>query len=300
MQNVRMSSLDPRDFGDLVALAHTGSLHAAAKRRGVAGSTLSRRLAALEHALGLALVDRRADGSRLTEAGAALARLAMPLDDQLARIARAAEALRAGKSSTPVRVSATEFVVSDVLAPALPALWRAAPDVHIELRSQGEIVSLAARDADVAIRMVRPEGASLVARRLPGLRLGLFAAPAYLGDRAPDTIDLAAERLLNYGDSYGRTPEIGWLARVGLERAVAMRTGSTRALLTACRAGAGIALLPAAFALHDPVLVEIPCPVAIPPREPWLVTHPDVRRDPQVRAVQRWIMASFAALDTRA
>lgn len=229
-----------------------------------------------------------------------LARLATPLDDQLARIARAADALRAGRSEMAVRVTATEFVVSDVLAEALPALWRAAPDVHVELRAQADIVSLAARDADVAIRMVRPEGASLVARRLPALHLGLFAAPAYLAGRAPDGIDLASERLLHYDDSYGRTPELGWLVRAGLERAVAMRTGSTRALLVACRAGAGIAFLPAAFARREPALVEVPCPVAIPPREPWLVVHPDVRRNPQVRSVQRWIMAVFASLEARA
>jgi DNA-binding transcriptional LysR family regulator len=299
MQSRPVAAIDPRDLGDLVALARAGSLHAAARARGVAGSTLSRRIAALERALALALVDRRYDGSRLTEAGQALAQIAAPLDDQMARIVRAVDALREGRASAPLRISATEFVVSDVLAPALPLLWQQAAHVHVDLRAQADIVSLAARDADIAIRMVRPEGASLVARRLAVVRLGLFAAPAWLAGRAPAAIDLATAPLLHYDDSYGRTPERGWVAKAGLESAIVMRTGSTRALLTACRAGAGIALLPVAFA-DRAALVEIPSPLAIPPREPWLVTHPDVRRDPRVRLVQRWITAAFAALDTRA
>jgi DNA-binding transcriptional LysR family regulator len=294
-----MAKLDPNDLADLVALARAGSFQAAAKRRGIAGSTLSRRLAALEKSLGVALVDRRADGSRLTEQGTTLAALSAPLDDQLARIVRAAEALRAGISSLPVRVSATEFVVSDVLAPALPTLWRNNSGIAVDLRSQRDVVSLAGRDADLAVRMSRPEGASLLAKRLPALRLGLFASRDYLGGRTPESIDLNDQRLLVYDDSYGRLPELAWLSRAGLDNAVRMRTASTRGLLTACLAGAGVALLPAVFGIRDPTLVEIPLPAPLPPREPWLVVHPDVSRHPNVRAVHRWIVAAFAALDVK-
>ncbi len=287
--------MDPRDLDDLVAVAQLGSFSAAARRRGTAISTVTRRIDSLEASLGLRLLDRRADGARLTPEGAQIVQLAEPLADQLARVSRAAEALRVGAPPAPVRVTATEFVISDVLAPSLPALWRDHPEVAIHLQSQPDVVSLAARDADLAVRMARPEGASLVVRRLAEIRLSLFAAPAYLNGRDPATLDLSRERLFAYDDSYGRLPEIAWFQANGLAGALAMRTASTRGLLTAAKAGAGIALLPAPLARREGGLIEIPVPVLPPVRTPWLAVHRDLRRLPHIRVVHRWIVATFVA-----
>jgi DNA-binding transcriptional LysR family regulator len=283
----------------LIAIRQFGSLSAAAKRRGAAISTVSRRIEALEAALKLRLVDRRADGVRLTQHGEEIAALAEPLSEQLGRVSRAADALRAGGTLLPIRVSATEFVVSDVLAPALAALWQAGAKRPVHLQVQADIVSLAARNADIAVRMTRPEGASLIARRLPELRLGLFAAHTYLNGRDPSVLVLSEERLLLYDDSYGRLPELEWLSRSGLSEAAVMRTASTRGLLTAALGGGGISLLPAAFAHHEAGLVEIPTKRPIPPRLPWIIVHRDLQREPTIRIVHRWIVETFTALVRR-
>lgn len=289
-------TLDPQDLNDLIAIRDAGTLSAAAKARGVAVSTVSRRIETLEAMLGVKLVDRRTDGVRLTQNGFAIAEAAEPLSEQLLRVQRLAASLSKGALSTPVRVSATEFVISDVLAPALSRLWESGADFPVDLQSQADIVSLAGRDADLAVRMVRPAGASLFARRLPDIRLGFFATSDYLTDRSPNEIDLKSERLLIYDDSYGDLPELEWIARHGLSDAVAMRTGSTRGLLTAAEAGGGIALLPSAFAARSSSLVPIPLPAPLPAREPWLIVHRDLRRLPAVRLVQKWIVSAFAAL----
>jgi DNA-binding transcriptional LysR family regulator len=288
--------IDPRDLDDLIAIRDAGTLSVAARKRGVAISTVSRRIETLEAALGLQLVDRRTDGVRLTERGHAIARAAEPLAEQLLRVSRVAESLRDGATRVPVRVSATEFVISDVLAPALDKLWKTGADFPLHLQSQADVVSLAGRDADLAVRMVRPDGASLYARKLAELRLGLFASPAYLGNRPSDAIDLRAERLLIYDDSYGRLPENDWVVRQGLLEAVVMRTGSTRGLMTAALGGAGIAILPCAFASQSAELVEISTPALLPVRQPWLIVHRDLRRLPSIQLVQKWIVASFSAL----
>lgn len=287
---------NPQDLADLIAIREAGTLSAAAKARGVAISTVSRRIETLEAALGLSLVDRRADGVRLTPGGLAIAEAAEPLAEQLLRVRRVADSLRKGGATVPVRISATEFVISDVLAPALDRLWHGGADFPVHLQSQADVVSLAGRDADIAVRMVRPEGASLYARRLAEIQLGFFAAPAYLAGRAPDEIDLRAERLLVYDDTYGRLPELEWITRRGLDDSVVMRTGSTRALLTAALCGAGIALLPAPFAARAQTLVEIPLPAALPTRQPWLIVHRDLRRLPAIKLIQKWIVATFASL----
>jgi DNA-binding transcriptional LysR family regulator len=288
--------LDPRDLDDLIAIRDAGTLSIAAKKRGVAISTVSRRIETLEATLGLQLVDRRADGVRLTERGHAIARAAEPLAEQLLRVSRVAESLRDGGTRVPVRISATEFVISDVLAPALDRLWAKGADFSVHLQSQADIVSLAGRDADLAVRMVRPDGASLYARRLPELRLGFFATPGYLGDRAHESIDLRTERLLIYDDSYGRLPENEWVIREGLLEAIAMRTGSTRGLLTAALSGAGIAILPCAFALQSGGLVEIPTSSPLPVRQPWLIVHRDLRRLPSIQLAKKWIIECFSTL----
>src|SRR5262249_9510014 len=198
-----------------------------------------------------------------------------------------------GEWSEPVRVTATEFVVSEVLAPALPQLWRRDPRAKVDLIVAANVVSLAQREADVAVRMAQPVGESLVARRLPAVRLRLYASRASLAGRAPASLDLARERLLLYDDTYGRIPETAWLDGTPSSRAGCMRTGSTRALLRAAAAGAGIALLPAVFASRDNALIELPAPRPIPPRTPWLVVHRDLRGARPVRVVRDWAFASF-------
>jgi DNA-binding transcriptional LysR family regulator len=286
--------LDPRDLDDLIAIWRAGSLSAAAKRRGVAISTISRRIEALEIALKLRLVDRQAKGTRLTYQGEEIARAAEPLALQLDRVARTADSLRAQATTLPVRLSATEFIISDVLAPALPQLWADGATFPLQLQSEANIISLAGRDADIAVRMARPEGASLIIRKLPQLHLGLFASADYLAGRDPASLNLADEKLLVYDDSYGRLPELDWIEARGLGTALAMRTGSTRALMTATLAGAGIGLLGKAIARRS-ALVEIPVSSPIPPRSPWLVVHRDLRRQPSVRQVHDWVVKSFAA-----
>jgi DNA-binding transcriptional LysR family regulator len=65
-----------------------------------------------------------------------------------------------------------------------------------------------------------------------------------MGGRDPVLLNLRSEQLIVYDDSYGRLPELDWLVAAGLEKQVAMRTGSTRALIAATKAGIGIGLLP--------------------------------------------------------
>lgn len=287
---------DPQDLGDLIAIRDAGTLSAAAKARGVAVSTVSRRLENLQRATGLQLVDRRTDGVRLTPAGLAMAEAAAPLAEQLLRVMRVAESLRQGVRSVPIRISATEFVISEVLAPKLEQLWAMGANFPVHLQSQSDVVSLAERDADLAIRMVRPEGASLYLQRLADIRIGFFASSFYLAGREAAAIDLRAEKLLLYDNSYGRLPELDWVVRHGLSEAVAMRTGSTRGLLAAALAGAGIAMLPVPFAMRTGALVELPLPAPLPTRQPWLIVHRDQRAHASIKLVQKWVVKAFAGL----
>ena len=133
--------------------------------------------------------------------------LAQPSVEGGDRLAREADALRERRRDGVV-VSATEVVVADNLAPALPALQARAPEMRVDLRSLAAVISLTGREADFTIRMSPPEGASLIARKLTTLRLGLFASATYLGGRTIDAAALGLERLLVHHDGFGRLPKL--------------------------------------------------------------------------------------------
>lgn len=285
--------MDTQDLDTLAAVAAAGSLSRAARRLGVTTSTVARRLDALDAKLRLRLVERSSTGARLTPAGERINALAGPLLQRAGEIDLAAAALRAGASERPVRVSATELILSDVLAPAAARLWNPAAPFPLHLRSDPGIVSIAAHEADLAIRMTRPQGASLVTRKLAVIRLGAFASRDYLGPGEPGAVDLAAQRLLLLDDAWGAVPELDWHRAIAPAASVALRTGSIRALITAARGGAGIALLPRAL-VQEEGLVEVPLAVPLPSRTAWLVSHRETRRMPNVAAVRRWIAQVFA------
>ncbi len=282
--------METSDLACLRDVVAAGSLSAVARKHGVAVSTIARRLDAVERGLGLTLVDRGRDGARPTRDGARILAMASPLLEEAARLVRAAEALRLDRRREIV-VTATESVISDVLA---PAIVRLAAEIRLDLRAEAAVVSIAGRDADLAVRMAPPQGASLVAKRLKPLRLGFYCSTAYLRGRDAGTLVLADERLLVYDDSYGRIPEVGWLS-AKLAAAVTCRTNSTRALLNMAIAGGGIAILPEVFARRTD-LCRIDAAVALAPRTPWIVTRADIRRERDVRAVHAWIIQAFASI----
>lgn len=291
--------IDWEDLRIFSAAADERTLTATARRLGRSVATTARRIDALEKTLGLRLFDRSPGGIALTTHGRALKARATPAVTAIADIDRLAAALRSGAWPDPIRISATEPIVAEILAPSLPALFARAPELRLELSVNTDMVSLAAREADVAIRLARPSGDSLIARRLPDIGFGLFAAPSYLAGRKPAGLALRHERWLGYDSSYGRIAEVAWLEEAGLAGALTIATSSTRALLNATRAGAGMALLPHLLIRDAPELIEIPPPRPLPRRTPWLVWHRDFARARPLRLVRDWIVAGFRDAQSR-
>ncbi len=290
-----MPDMDWDDVRVFCAVAQASTLSAAARRMGTSVATVARRITELEDALAIRLFDRARQGVRLTTHGRALLPRATAAAAAMADVGRLAATLHGSVWPDPIRISATEPIISEVLAPALAKLLAAAPGLRIDLSSTTEVVSLAAREADVAVRFARPVGDSLIIRRLPAFDFALFAARSYLAGRRVDALDLKRERMLGFDASYGRIAEVVWMDDAGLTPAVVARSSSTRALIQAASAGAGIALLPRMLARAHPTLVEIPAPLPIAKRPAWLVTHRDLGKARPLRVVRDWIIAAFAS-----
>jgi DNA-binding transcriptional LysR family regulator len=277
---IRTAELDWDDFRYAVELARHRSLSATARALRVNHATVSRRLARLEATLGAELFDRHPDGYLPTSVGEAILADAAAMESA-SRAARARVDRSPGLAGT-VRISATRLLADFYLVDRLGGLSRRHDTLDIEIVTDSRNVSLARREADIAVRMARPREGDTLARRLGGLGYGLYASSGY---RRRLVDGSAAERFIAFDTDGDALPESVWLARIAEGKRIAFRSNSQAAQLAACRAGFGLAVLPHILAARDPGLVSVA--VDAPPlqREIWLLMRRELARVPRVRGV---------------
>lgn len=279
-------SLDWNFLRVFLAVANTGTLTAAAEALGSSQPTVGRQLAQLEAQLGAALVVRHSRGITLTAQGEALWQMAKRVDTQMQAVVRQAKGAQ-GRLEGTVRISATEMVGVYILMPALARLRAVYPGIALELVLDNGAADLATSQADIAVRMFRPDGQDLVARRVGFIATALFASRDYAARRGlPETLqDILAHDLVGF-DRNQVILRAMTQAFPGLSRETfAFRTDSMLAQLEAVRQGAGLGALQVEIARRYPDLVR-----ALPGRllsklGMWLVTHQDVRGGAHIRAV---------------
>ena len=282
-----MSSVNWDHLRCFAAVARAGNLTEAAKRLNISAATLGRRIDALETTLGLKVLTRRPSGATVTPDGAAILKLIHPGGEYLDQISRLAQTLRQEPSNQPIRISSTEPIISDVLVPALPAFIHANPETKLELETSLEVSNLSIGEADIAVRMFQPESETLIARKLPRIRLQLYCSLEYLNARDPNSLKLSEEQLVWYDQAYGDIAENVWIREQGLLDRTIMRSGSVRALMKAAITGIGIAPVPTFLAAKTD-LVPVPAP-PLPDRQTWIVFHRDARALAQQKRVRDWI-----------
>ena len=260
----------------------TGSLSAAGRAMGLTQPTVGRHIDSLEAALALKLFTRSFDGFAPTDAALELQPYAAGVAATAAALRRVASSHGAGVRGT-VRVTASEIVGVEVLPPILATLRSAHPKLTIELVLSNAVDDLLHREADIAVRMLKPVQEALVARRIGGIELGLHAHKRYLAAHGvPKTMaDLAGHALIGFDRE---TPflrkmqqQFPALARGGL----ALRADSDLAQLAAVRAGFGIGACQVALAARDKSLVRVLQPRFSPVLDTWLAMHEDLRESPR-------------------
>ncbi len=281
------------DWNNLKAfeeVAAAGSLTEAARRSAMSIATLSRRVEQLEQTLDLQLVRRSATGIELTREGVVLLNSTQTAHAAVDEVVRLAKHLRAGHSELPVRVSATETVITTLLSPNLKQLAALAGAPKVDFRVSNEIANLSKQEADIALRLAAPKQDTLVAKRLGSISTSLYASSDYAVSRPFHLEQLAEHAFVLYNDRFGQIPEVSWAERHGLTRYAVLTSSSTLAMLEAVRSGVGLGLLPDYLAKESGLTkVAFSSP---PPRPLWLVFHRDARRSKRHRAVRDWISHS--------
>ncbi len=270
-----------------------GSLSAAARTLGLTQPTLGRHVAALEAGLGTALFTRSPQGLAPT---AAALELLPRVEEMHAAAEAAARAVSGGPSGETgvVRVTASEIIGGVVLPPILAAFRARHPGVVIELVLTNRNEDLLRRDADIAVRMVRPVQSALVARRIGVVGIGLYAHRRYAETYGlPATLeDLASHPVIGFDrdDTVLRSVSQGPLIT---RETFAFRTDSDLAQLAALRAGVGIGGCQTGIAAEDPDLVPV-LPDAIRfELEMWLAMHEDLKAVVRVRLMFEHLVAAL-------
>lgn len=269
-----------------LAVLDAGSLMGAARKLGAQQPTLSRHIAELEAQLGAPLFERTGRGVTPTVAARAIAEAARQMEDGAETLARALAGQRDAATGT-VRITTSEVAASYLLPSILAELQEEEPGIELELVASNQVKNLLRREADIAVRMVRPDQRSLIARKLGDLPIVACAHQRYLAragtPQRPE--ELLQHRLIGY--DLDPTIERGF-ARMGFSlsrQSFALRTDHQVSYGRMIAAGAGIGFVARYNVRHWPGVVEVLPQLRIPPLPCWLAVHREIRSRKVVRRV---------------
>jgi DNA-binding transcriptional LysR family regulator len=280
-----------------LALCRSRTVGAAARQLGVDPSTVSRRLGALEQAVAATLFDRGRDGISATKAAEDLMPVAEAIEEAMARFGRAAEGLER-EASGLVRITCPSDAAEVAVVPLVQELLRRHPALRIDLDAGEAVRELTRREADVAIRTVRPVRGDLIVTRLFTVSWVLAASPALA--RKLGTLRVWTDAAwVGWGERRSDTPPARWYAK-HVRGEPAARSDSVRVQLALVAAGAGVMLMPARSVAHYglvPVVLGAalrPAAATWPTSELYLVTHRALRDVPRVRVVWELLLERLA------
>ncbi len=283
----RTPDLDWQDVRYFVALARYGTLAATARALRVNHATVARRIENLEALLGCALFERRPEGYMLTVEGKAALAEAAAMDEAALSLR---DRLKAGSEIRGlVRLTAPRSLLDYFLVQRLGDLYERHPGIDLELIGDARVLSLARRDADMALRMGSPKDSDLIARRLGTVRYGLYASPAYARKIAKGE-PLA---VIGYDPESDFITDAVWMARRFPDQRFTFRSNSQVSQAAAARAGFGVALAPDFIAANDRRLKRVLPEEGVPEPDLWLLMRRDLAKLARIRAVADYLIELF-------
>ncbi|RED14364.1 LysR family transcriptional regulator [Pontivivens insulae] len=282
-----MQQLDWSDLKFLLAVRRARSLAGAAVMLRVDATTVSRRLRRLERQLAAPLVERTRDGNlHLTSLGEDAADRAEAFEQQIDRLSTLGQGPQTGVSGV-VRLTAAPMLINRVLIPQAGQLIARHPSLELQLEPDIRNLSLIRREADIAIRLGRPQDGGL---KVQARKLGAFEHAVYCAREG------SADAWIGYRDGMRELPQSDWMERHVRQSGQAfcpMRVGEIEGAVEAIAAGLGRSLLPCLIGDADPRLMRVQGAWAAQEvlREVWMLVHRDIAQLARTTAVRDWIQA---------
>lgn len=275
------------DLRIFLAVARDGSISGAAKRLAVQHSTVSRRLRSLEEKLATPLIERKASGYVLTEAGEELRRSASKIEAEILEVEGALGGQESGASGE-LKVTAINNMASTILMPMFTRFSETYPDIELHIQVSNKFVRLAERDADIAIRLTNTPADTLIGTRLVTVASAVYGARGYCADMRAGV----AEKKWMGIECCGF--HMSWTKDACPEHGHNFFVDDTLLTVAALRHGAGLAYLPCFMGDSDPSLERF-----LPPERQhdlglWLLYHQDLRRTKRVRLFREHMLREVA------
>ncbi|WP_164660867.1 LysR family transcriptional regulator [Tropicibacter sp. Alg240-R139] len=277
------------DLKTVLAVARGGTLAAAAKRLGLNYTTVARRIQRAEAALGVSLFHRLPDGYRATDVGQLVAERAATMDQQADGLFRA---LRGRDQTLRGRLvlTAPQLLIGPHVAPVLEQFSTLHPDVEVLLRATNDLLDLNRREADLAIRISRTPGDTLLGLRLCEQQAASFATPS-VAERLKDSPNAPVDWIV-----YEQSPNV---PKAALEHfpnnRVRMVFDDMAAMVGAAQAGLGVVRMPMFLGRASVGLQQIPVLPPQPYADIWVVAHRDVWPSAKVKAFRDLLVPWFKA-----
>lgn len=276
----RTSALDWDDLRIALSIAESGTLSGAASKMNLSHPTLSRRLQLIEQRLGTRLFERTPSGLRPTDAGEEVRALALRLRDEIAALELRVGGRDDGRDGA-VRVTAPDAVSEYLLPGVLAAVCKTHTGLQIDLLVSNEVLSLARREADIALRVTRTPQETLRGREIGTVAMAVYArrgSASAQQDHSP-----ARRPWVGFDATLACSAPGGWLARNVAAEDVRFRANTVLGAAQAARAGIGCAVLPCFVGGSMPELVRLGPPLEELAQPLWLLMHPDVASVPRMR-----------------
>ncbi|HDG1100078.1 LysR family transcriptional regulator [Klebsiella aerogenes] len=270
-----------------LAVARSGTLSGAAETMDMGIATLSRRLDRLEKSLAVPLFSRHQSGYRLTDDGEALLARAEALEH--AGLAFGETARLKGNVTGLVRLATSDNLAAHFILPSLNGLMEKYPDLRVEVLSGVQSVNLHRRDADLAIRMVKPESGNLTLKRLGKVGFGLYSADT--GQAGSTDVAFNHAQYIGWPESHQHLPAARWITRTLRGRPCRVEANTLLAQLSAVSAGLGLGVLPH-FMARKNGLQCVNADIGVD-QTLWLVMHSDLAHSRRVRVVADHLIALF-------
>lgn len=277
--------------------AESGSFTHAAEKLGMSQSAVSRQISALEDDLGLKLFIRHARGLVLTEVGEQLFRTAHRMHWELQQV----ETQMSESQDTPTGplvVTTTVGIGSTWLSSRLDEFLKLYPLIQLEIRLNDSELDLAMREADVAIRLHRPNQSEMIQRKLFTVHNHFYASTGYIEEfgMPASAEQLDEHRIVSFGEpvpSY--LGDINFLERMGRSdsspRRAALKVNAIYGMMQACRAGIGIAMLPDYVTEEEDGLVQVLPETELPAYEAFFVYPPALKNSKRVGVFRDFLVA---------
>lgn len=281
------------DIRIFLAVARQGSLTAAGVHLAMSASSVSRHIEELESKIGTALFSRSQTGYVLSDAGLEILADAEQAESSLIDIMRKASG-SAQKLFGTVRVALPENLATHLILPEISQFIEKYPNIFLEFVTNVSLANLTRREADISLRLVRPEAGRFVVSRVAQMATALYASSDYLA-KFPFNRQLKGRGhfAVSWDEMFGHLQSSTWLNERLPQAYVTVRTTTLQSQLAACMGGAGLCVLPCFIADLVPNLIRLMPPKEVFMQDIWSTMHHDISKLSRIRAVAKFLQETI-------